>query len=188
MLYCTVGGGNSPRRMTKIALFGNYGARNFGDDLMAVMFGRYLAQSGADFAVYRPGGHSPDASGFPVADSIEALLEGKDLVVYGGGGSLCDRSRQSEAYESERCRLIEVARRKGLPVGGFSIGGTGRLPQPLRPFQRSFLQAVRCLSVRNPQDVSWIREAAPGLPVEYYPDIVWQTSALFPGRPSPGNG
>jgi polysaccharide pyruvyl transferase WcaK-like protein len=166
----------------KIALFGYYNERNFGDDLMAVMFGRLLQQCNVEFSVYKLCRQYAEPHGFHVDDSIETLLAGKDMVVYGGGGILCDRTERSAQYQADRCRLIELACQRSLPVYGFSLGGTGRYPQPILPFQESFLQAVRYISVRNSDDVHWIKQIKPHLQVNYYPDIIWQTSACFPRK------
>jgi len=164
----------------KIALFGYYNEHNFGDDLMAVMFGRFLQQCNVEFSVYKLCHKYSEPYGFHVADSIETLLAGKDMIIYGGGGVLCDRTERSAQYQAERCRLMELALQKALPVYGFSLGGTGRYPQPILPFQKSFLQAVRYISVRNSGDVPWIKQIVPPVEVDYFPDIVWQTSACFP--------
>lgn len=164
----------------KIALFGNYNDHNFGDDLVAVIFGRFLQQCNVEFSVYKLCRQYAEPYGFHVADSIETLLAGKDLLIYGGGGSLCDRTEISAQYQADRCRLIELALQKDLPIYGFSMGGTGRYPQPILPFQQSFLQAVRYISVRNYQDVHWIKQIKPDIQVDCHPDIVWQTSACFP--------
>ena len=93
---------------------------------------------------------------------------------------MCDGLEPSAQYQADRCRVIELARLQGLPVYGFSLGGNGRHPQPILPFQQMFLQAVRYLSVRNSEDVQWIKQLQPQLQMDCYPDIVWQTSACFP--------
>jgi len=164
----------------KIALFGNYNDHNFGDDLMAVLFGLFLQKCNIEFSVYQLCREYAEPYGFDVADSIETLLAGKDVVVYGGGGSLCDGIKPSAQYQADRCRLFELAGQRNLPVYGFSMGGSGRYPRPILPFQQLFLQSVRYLSVRNDQDVQWIKQTNPRIQVDYFPDIVWQTSSYFP--------
>lgn len=168
----------------KIALFGNYNDHNFGDDLMAVMFGLFLQKCNIEFSVYKLCREYAEPYGFNVADSIETLLAGKDILVYGGGGSLCDGMEWSAPYQSDRCLLLELAGQKKLPVYGFSMGGTGRYPRPIFPFQQLFLQSVRYLSVRNYQDVQWIKQMKPSMQIDCFPDIVWQTSSFFPRRRS----
>ena len=58
----------------KVALAGYYGRGNFGDDLMAVLFGFALRQAGADFTIYRLGREEADRFGFKTADSARELL------------------------------------------------------------------------------------------------------------------
>lgn len=149
---------------------------------MAVMFGRFLQKCNIDFTVYKLCREYAEPYGFHVADSIKTLLSGKDMLIYGGGGSLCDDIKPSAQYQADRCRLLELAEQRALPVYGFSMGGSGRYPQPIFPFQQLFLQAVRYISVRNFQDVHWIKQMKPRIRVDCFPDIIWQTSAYFPRR------
>jgi len=166
----------------KVALFGNYNSHNFGDDLMAVLFGRFLQQCNVEFSVYKLRRECAEPYGFHVSNSIETLLEGKDALIYGGGGMLCNRTYMPAQYQIDRCRLVELAVQKRMPIYGFSLGGDGQCPQSLAPFQHLFLQSAHYITVRNPQDVPWIKQINPNLRVDYYPDIVWQTSVFFPKK------
>ncbi len=164
----------------KIALFGNYNQHNFGDDLMAVLFGLFLQRRNVEFSVFGLHPGYAESRGFHVVRSFDELLDGKDMLVFGGGGFLCDEWTYGKQYEADRCEIIALARRKRIPIYGFSLGGNGRLPRPLRPFQRLFLETARYISVRNAQDLDWIGKLDEPPPMDYFPDVVWQTSSFFP--------
>lgn len=166
--------------MKKIALFGNYDDHNFGDDLMAVIFGRFLKTCNVPFSVYKLRSEYAQPYGFSVAHSLEELLEEKDAIVYGGGGFLCGHMQYTLRYSSDRDRLIELARRRGIPLYGFSLGGNGAYPEPIWNCQKMFLQNVKYISVRNRQDFDWLGQLHNPPSLEYFPDIVWQTSSCFP--------
>ena len=84
----------------KAALFGYYGQDNFGDDLLAVIFSRFLKQLNIEFSVYKLPKGNAEPDGLDVADSVESLVSGKDVVIYGGGGVLCDVARTA-LYQAE---------------------------------------------------------------------------------------
>ena len=168
--------------LLKVALFGFYGYGNFGDDLMAVIFGRFLRDKGAEVSVYRF--HQPYAEryGFNVACSLSELLGGKDLVVVGGGGAFVP-SKESRPPLSESgqdlVRLIEQCKTRRIPVYALSVGGSGACYRELMPpYKRALLRSAEYLTVRNPEDVELLESAsAKG---DFYPDVVWQTPAFFP--------
>jgi len=165
--------------MMKIALFGNYHQHNFGDDLMAVLFGLFLQRRNIEFSVFGQHTGYANSRGFHVVRSFDELLDGKDMLVFGGGGFLCDEWTYGKQYEADRCEIIALARRKRIPIYGFSLGGNGRFPRPLRPFQRLFLETARYISVRNAQDLDWIGKLDEPPSMDYFPDVVWQTSSFF---------
>lgn len=169
----------------KIALFGNYNDHNFGDDLMAVIFGYFLQKCGISFSVYKLRSEYARPWGFSVAHTLEELLDEKDMVVYGGGGFLCGKQNCTSEYQSDRCRLIELTRQKNIPIYGFSLGGNGTYPRPVWPCQTMFLLHAEYVSVRNRQDLDWLKQLPQPPRLEYFPDIVWQTSIYFPRQRSP---
>jgi len=166
----------------KVALFGFYGYGNFGDDLMALIFGRFFQNRGAEVCVYRLYRQYAEEYGFKAAYSIDELLDGRDLVVLGGGAAFVPAKRSNSLFSESRrdlFLLLQQCKTKGIPIYGSSLGGDGtdHRKQALL-YRQALLQSAEYLTVRNPEDVELLRSAkARG---DFYPDIVWQTSAFFP--------
>ena len=175
----------------KVALAGYYGRGNFGDDLMAVLFGFALRQAGVDFTIYRLGREEADRFGFKTADSARELLEGERLLLWGGGGLLVPWSRFLYALlypgvSGEYARLIRMAGDLGLRFCALSVGGCGECPSQLTPdYKQAFLNAAEYISVRNPQDIDLLKQNS--VPGDYFPDVIWQTPDHFPA-PSRSRG
>lgn len=168
----------------KVGLTGYYGYGNFGDDLMAVLFGLALQQHGIDFSVYKLDRSVSDRFGFRTADSAVELVADAQLLLWGGGGLLVSWS--SFTYEllyrgvsRDFDHLLEMASRRGLRFCALSVGGTGECPPSLTPrYKQVFLSAAEYVSVRNPQDLALLKQH--GVRGDYYPDVIWQTADHFP--------
>jgi polysaccharide pyruvyl transferase WcaK-like protein len=168
----------------KVGLTGFYGYGNFGDDLMAVLFGLALRQAGVDFSVYKLCRNVADSFGFRTANSAEDLLADAQLLLWGGGGLLVSWSAFTyellyRGVSRDYDRLIEMAGRRGCRFCALSVGGTGECPPRLIPgYKQAFLNAAEYISVRNPQDVYLLKKH--GVQGDYFPDLVWQTADHFP--------
>lgn len=167
-----------------VALAGFYGYGNFGDDLMAVIFGRHLQSCGTPCRVFRLCAPYAAAAGLPVAESVDHLLDGVDTVVWGGGGLLVswNERRFRKAFSGvveESEALIAAARARGLRLIAMSIGGSGEPISSLTPaYREAVVTHASHVTVRHPGDVSAL--AARGIVADYFPDVVWQTPVLFP--------
>jgi len=171
----------------RVALAGYYGRGNFGDDLMAVLFGLALREAGVDFSVYRPNSREAGRFGFPVAQSPAELLEDAKLLIWGGGGLLVSWS--PVLYEllfrgvaREYANLVAMAVSRGVRCAALSVGGSGECPARLTPgYKQDFVSAAEYISVRNPQDLRLLERN--GLRGEYFPDVVWRAADSFPVPP-----
>ncbi len=165
-----------------MALFGWYGFGNFGDDLMAVIFGLFLQQKNIDFSVYRLCGCYAEEFGFDVADTVDELLRGKNLLVYGGGGRLNSSSKTRPRlikFANELSQVLDAAEKRKIPVYGFSLGGNGIYPEKLSPPGiQDLLEKAEYISVRNHEDTKLLNMGKTR--GDFFPDIVWQTPAFFP--------
>ncbi|MBP1596266.1 MAG: polysaccharide pyruvyl transferase [Acidobacteria bacterium] len=176
---------------SRVALVGYYGRGNFGDDLMAVLFGFALRQAGVDFTIYRLCREEADRYGFRTTDSARDLLSDARLLLWGGGGLLVPWPRILYALlyprvSGEYARLIRTAGDLGLRFCALSVGGSGECPPQLTPeYKQDFLNAAEYISVRNPRDIDLLKQN--GVPGDYFPDVIWQTLDHFPA-PSRGRG
>ena len=82
----------------EVAVFGFYRYGNFGDDLAAAIFCRRLKELGVGVRVY--GLCEPYAVAFSltVTETVEDLLDGVDMFLFGGGGVLVSNRRPSRLY------------------------------------------------------------------------------------------
>jgi polysaccharide pyruvyl transferase WcaK-like protein len=171
----------------KVGLVGFYGHGNFGDDLMAVIFGLFLKSLGVQFSVYRLCAPYARRFGFHVAQSAEELLDGTDVLLWGGGGLLVPWPdllyralfpRAAQDYQ----HLVGLALRKGVRLIAASVGGDGTAPPLLTPrYKQMFAGSAHPITVRNPQDLPLLDRL--GVKGECFPDIIWQTGERFPVQP-----
>ncbi len=170
-----------------VGLVGFYGHGNFGDDLMALIFGLFLRRIGVSFSVYRLCPPYAERFGFTVAHSADELLESADVLLWGGGGLLVPWPNLTyhvlyPRVASQYSRLIGAALRKGVPLLASSVGGDGSCPEKLTPsYKQVFVQSAKYTSVRNPQDLALLRHL--GAQGEAHPDIVWKAAEYFPVQP-----
>lgn len=174
------------RGIQKIALTGFYGQGNFGDDLMAVIFGRHLQRLGVPFKVHRFPEKYSKRFGFESAHSIEELLEDCDALVWGGGGflvtgkSLWARAR-SRAWHEKLSALVDSARERDLDFAAFSIGGDGNFSiGKLHPARAHVLRVAKSITVRNKEDATALQ--CLGIQAKFFPDIVWQARRCLPNQ------
>ncbi|MBE0659046.1 MAG: polysaccharide pyruvyl transferase family protein [Bryobacteraceae bacterium] len=168
----------------RVALAGYYGRGNFGDDLMAVIFGQAIRKWGIEPRVF--GLCEPYAGrfGFEVAQTPGELLDDAGLLVWGGGGALvswCGRKvdKETRLQLETHAELLDQAKRRGVRTVAVSVGGSGD-PSPPQQGERSarLLSLASWMTVRNKADLALPRGA--GIPCGHFPDIVWRTSELFP--------
>lgn len=176
----------------RVALSGYYGRGNFGDDLMAVIFGRAIQRLGAELRVYKLCEAYAGRFGFDVAQTPETLLEGADLLVWGGGSSLIPwrgfiyRKLHPKAILGNIAVMLE-AERRGVRLAALSVGGDGN-PAPPDPRERraKLLSLASRMTVRNQSDLALPQRA--GILCDWFPDIVWHTGAMFPVTRSSSRG
>jgi polysaccharide pyruvyl transferase WcaK-like protein len=181
----------SPDSQAPAALAGYYEAGNFGDDLSAVLIGRWLQREQRPFSVLGLPPAWAAGQAFDAVDDVERLLSGARALVWGGGGLLVPWSAVTYRllFGAAAKRLETLARTavaQGLSVHAVSVGGDGRASGSLTPaFKQVLIDAARTITVRNPQDIDTARRL--GKDASYFPDIVWGTAREFPvRRPRPG--
>jgi len=168
----------------KIALFGFYSFRNFGDDHVAVVFDRILAERGIEVRVLGPRSGYADLLEGERVDDCSSLLAGADMALFGGGGVFVPTFKTPLRY-GEFGRQVEefiaLCRAGDIPIHAISVGSSGSAGLPLTPpFRQALFEAVDSFTVRNPEDLHLLEEG--GKEGEYHPDILWLTPSFFPGE------
>lgn len=172
----------------KVALTGFFGRGNFGDDLMAVIFGRHLQSLGVPFRVHKLPVALARQFGFETAESIDELLEDCRALVWAGGGLLVSRRSllhrvRYRNFIAEQTRLVGSAMRRAMRLAALSVGGDGSSGVNLFPaYKVDFLHNAECVSVRNEREVRSL--GALGIQSDYFPDVVWQTRRCLPVTPA----
>ncbi|MDJ0851371.1 MAG: polysaccharide pyruvyl transferase family protein [Myxococcota bacterium] len=162
----------------RVGLFGAYHSENFGDDLMAVMFGRRLQELGVPFTVFGLGPEYASRYGFAVAGAARELVAASDVVVCGGGGLLQPRSG-GNVFDRELEALLAECRDREVPILGISLGGAGLPLAGLRPrARRELLERCAYATLRLRCELPLLAEA--GTPGAHHEDVVWATPHFFP--------
>ncbi len=190
-----------PRGRPRVGLIGFYGLGNFGDDLMAWLCARHLADHGLAATLLSlgagdrdslAGDNLPPVPGLATTGDPSRFVADSDVLVWGGGGLLISWQgtplwRWHGATVAATTRAVELACARGTPRLAISVGGNGRAEAHLEPpYKNRFLDGAHRVTVRNPEDLATL--AALGLPGACYPDLVWQVGRLRPAPAPAGRG
>lgn len=161
-----------------VALWGYYKYGNYGDDLLAVLFGRYLQTLGVRPVIYGLDEHIAEAHVLETTRDLDALLDQADLCVIGGGGHLSQVDLpELEQDFADLMRLAEKHRRAVIPI---SIGGDGQGTDiTLSQWQRRFFTGhlYDFATVRLKSDLAFFQ--ALGKKILHYPDIFLAAPRFF---------
>ena len=160
-----------------IALVGFYGHGNFGDDYYAVLLGLALRGAGHSVSIFRLSEAYAKPLGFQTACTPEQLLDGADVLLWGGGGLLVPWRDLTyrvmfPGVAAEFDRVVTLATRKGVRLAACSVGGDGSCPPRLAPaYKENFARSASFMTVRNPQDLAVLKRL--GVPGAAFPDLMW---------------
>jgi len=167
----------------RVGLFGAYHSQNFGDDLMAVIFGTVLQRLGVSFTIFGLGPEYRSRYGFAVAASATELVEASDVVVCGGGGHFQPR-KGGNPFDRELEDLLKACRDRSVPILGISLGGAGLPLGEFRPeSRRELLERFECVTLRLRSELPLLAEAH--TPGTHHADVVWSTPNFFPAMAGP---
>ena len=162
----------------KIAIWGSYNYGNYGDDIMAIQFAKYIKSLDFTPVVYRLDKQLATRYQLQTTNSLDELLNDAEFCIIGGGGFLVENF--SSPFEEDFRRLHEVSTEKNCPVYPISIGGEGLGKNAsLSPGRRNFFQGDMCqsCSVRLESDKALIHQF--GKEVFYYPDVLLSVSEFW---------
>lgn len=160
-----------------VALFGYYKYGNYGDDLMAVIFGRELQARQIPFQVYHLRDDVLAEFDFDGTTSIDELLAGASAVVYGGGGAFL--TSKDGNFESDLKRLCDLCTKANIPIYMFSVGGDGKPVENIAATRRELLKQASFVTFRNQEDAPLLDSIGRANGAIHH-DVVWQTSKCFP--------
>jgi hypothetical protein len=175
---------NSAERPTVVGLVGWFWRGNFGDDLMAALFGVELRRAGFAIVTWALALHECQAFGFASAATVEALVEMCDVIIYAGGGMLTRAHRQMEdqnGFGQSMTTLCDLCATHKVPFFLLSVGGDGDAPDinELSAVQLKMIRSAALITVRNEQDLAAPAAANPTVPIFCFPDIVWRTKTVL---------
>ena len=161
----------------KVAVWGSYNHGNFGDDVMAVLFARAVAEAGGEPVVYRMDSDLARRYDIETESELEPLLDGARLVIMGGGAMLAGGGLRKQAqrwyrdYNRDFARLALAAERADCPIHPISIGGDGGASTLSRSQRRLYSSsAMGSATVRLPTDVDVLEGF--GVRAVHHPDIL----------------
>ena len=162
----------------KIAIWGSYNYGNYGDDIMAVQFAKYLKSLNAKPIVYRLDKQLAKRYQLEATDSLNELLSDAKFCIIGGGGFLVENF--SAPFEEDFRCLHQASIEKNCPVYPLTIGGEGfGKNASLSYWRREFFQGNMCQSctVRLESDKVLINHF--GKEAFYYPDVLLSVAEFW---------
>lgn len=177
--------------MARVALWGAYRQKNFGDDLMAIVFAQAIREAGHEVQILDLDDVETADYGFAKSFSAQDVFKGVAGVVLGGGAVLKD-AQYVRAFVSPVARRIEISyynlgkslKRGSLPLLPISIGSDGLSSvSKASVFRRHVLSSDNCriASIRLRTDLKLMKEL--NVNAQFYPDILFSTSVIFPRPP-----
>jgi hypothetical protein len=163
----------------KVAIWGSYNYGNYGDDIMAIQFAKYLKNlGGVEPVVYRLDKQLAKRYQLQTTDSLDELLSNAKFCIIGGGGFLVEKF--TAPFEDDFRHLHQVSIKHNCPVYPISIGGEGLTEKErLSYWRREFFQGDICQSctVRLESDLTLIHKF--DKEAFYYPDVLLCVSEFW---------
>ena len=162
----------------KIAIWGSYNYGNYGDDIMAVQFAKYLNSLNVEPVVYRLDEQLAKRYQIKTTDCLNELLRDAEFCIIGGGGFLVENF--SAPFEEDFRCLHQASIENNCPVYPISIGGEGLGKNAsLSYWRREFFQGDMCQSctVRLESDKALFNQY--NKEVFYYPDVLLSVSEFW---------
>lgn len=160
-----------------VGIFGYYDEKNFGDDLMAVIFGNYVSSEGYQCLIYGHKGLELHNSSFKTTQNFEEFCDKINVLIMGGGGYLVPNNKSNKFFDRIEI-LVEKCLNKSVPIYCISVGGIGEsFSKTYVSVQKLILKSKR-VTVRTDADLKILRQINDN--VRFYQDVVWLTPKLFP--------
>lgn len=159
----------------KIAIWGSCNYGNYGDDIMVLMFARFIKEHGATPVTYRLDSRLAKIYDVKTVSTLEELVKEAKFTLIAGGSWLEKKQFKEEnfGFEKDFIDLLSTLEKYNCPLYSFSIGGDGHEDPSILTKSRLSLfssDVYKGGSVRLPEDVKLLKTL--GKEVKLFPDIV----------------
>ncbi|MFT4547903.1 MAG: hypothetical protein ACI8XO_000200 [Verrucomicrobiales bacterium] len=163
----------------KVGIWGWFQTGNYGDELMALYVAEAYRQIGVECVVF---GLRPELSlkyGIAATDEVDDFFAQIGFCVFAEGGCLVDTGDSGNEKGERYVELATAARRHGVAVYPFSIGGNGQAAgKPKGGLGELWSDGTfRETVVRLPGDVGLIESF--GGDANCVPDMLWEASRVL---------
>lgn len=180
--------------MTKtIAIWSPLRYANYGDDMQAVAFAKFLRELGHQVKLYQLDEELAQLYQMESCPTIDELCKGVNLVIIAGGALLAPNSwykrllhRTSRLYERDFGDLLKAEKKyPNVKFCAISFGGDGKVMDAVKWLGKNragFLSSDAFLNgtVRLEGDVAMMKTL--GKDVTYYADMLFQAPKYFPPK------
>ncbi|KEO71828.1 polysaccharide pyruvyl transferase family protein [Anditalea andensis] len=167
-----------------IGIWGLYDKGNFGDDLMAAMFFKFLKNKKYDIIIYNASSYLKEELKANSTNNIDDFVRKCDVVIIGGGGMLVNNSllkfllKKTEfQFEYSFFKLLKALKKYNKRIIPVSIGGANSADLN-NIFKKTLFTSKYTVNgtVRLKSDLELVQ---PDI-FTYLPDVVLSTYKFFP--------
>jgi polysaccharide pyruvyl transferase WcaK-like protein len=160
-----------------VGIFGYYDERNFGDDLMAILFAQHISSLGYHCLVFGHPDLKKEGYGFDTTQDLIYFHSNIDILILGGGGYLVPNPTPNIFFDRVG-QLVEACKRKSIPMCGFSLGGIGGEMDQLNCNVQELIKSASFLSIRTHVDADQLLRYNAN--THFNHDVVWLTPKVDP--------
>lgn len=177
----------------KIAIWSPLRYANYGDDMQAIAFAKFLQDLGYEVKLFQLDEELARLYKFESCPTVDALCQDVNLVVIAGGALLTPNtwykrilSRTPRLYERDFGDLLKAERKyPNVKFCAISFGGDGMVHDATKSLGRNragFLSSEQFIggTVRLQGDVEMMKTL--GKEVTYYADMLFQAPRFFPPK------
>ncbi|WEK36540.1 MAG: polysaccharide pyruvyl transferase family protein [Candidatus Pseudobacter hemicellulosilyticus] len=172
----------------KVAVWGSCKFGNYGDDIMVLMYSRFVKDQGATPVAYGLNEGLAKKYGIETVFTLDELIRDASFTLIAGGSWLEKHKFDEKKFEFERdmTELLSTLEKYNCPLYSFSIGGDGHIDAAvLTPARRAIFtsDSYKGGTVRLEKDVQLMQSI--NKQVKLFPDVVLSLPEFW--KPSPQN-
>lgn len=177
----------------RIAIWAPLRYANYGDDMQAIAFGKYLQQFGYEVKLFQLDSNLAEVYNLESCPTVDELCKGVNLVLIAGGALLTPNTwykrilnSTARLYEKDFGHLLQAEKKyPNVRFCAISFGGDGKVHDALKSLGRNragFLSSEAFIggTVRLQGDVEMMKIL--GKDVTYYADMLFQAPKYFPPK------